>query len=108
MASDSELKKFVSKYDTNRNQTMLFNSICDELLYPIFTNENDPASKAQLKLICSESSEHHMLRISFPDINNDPLGDFYIDKYNYMLLEHHAAVLLSKFNGNSWEVSIQM
>lgn len=108
LSLNSELKKYVSKYDTNRSQALLINSVCDELLYPVFTSEKEPAATAHLKLICSESSNHHMLRISFPDIKHDPLSDFYMDKLNYMFLEHYSSILLSKFNGDSWEVSIQM
>jgi ABC-type polar amino acid transport system ATPase subunit len=38
LSLNSELKKYVSKYDTNRNQALLINSVCDELLYPVFTS----------------------------------------------------------------------
>lgn len=105
---NSEMKKFVSKYDTNHHQTTLLTSICDELLHPIFNNEKEPASSAEIKMLCSETSEHHIIRIEFPDLKHDPLGEFYIDKLNYVLLEHYADILLSKQKDNRWEVSIQM
>lgn len=105
---NSELKKFIANYDTNSKQIRLLSYICDELLYPVFNNELEPASVADFKLICSENSEHHVIRITFPELKNDPLGEFYIDELNYKLLEHYSEILLSRNNGNSWEVSIQM
>ncbi|MBO7677247.1 MAG: amino acid ABC transporter ATP-binding protein [Erysipelotrichaceae bacterium] len=108
LSLNSELKKFVSKYETNPKQTKLFCYVCDELLYPIFHSEYAPAESADLKLICSENSEHHVLKISFPGLMNDPLCDAYIDELNYKLLEHYSEIILSKRSGANWEVSIQM
>lgn len=115
MASDldlrslnTELKQFVANYDTNSKQNRLLSYVCDELLYPVFNNTHEPALAADFRMMCSENSEHHVIRITFPNLKNDPLGSFYIDELNYKLLEHYCEILLSRFNENSWEVSIQM
>jgi ABC-type methionine transport system ATPase subunit len=108
LSLNTELRKFVSRYDTNQHQTSLLTSVCDELLYPVFNNEKEPASSANLRLLCSESSEHHLMRIEFSNVRHDPLSEFYMDKLNYTLLDHYAQVLLSKQKDDSWEVTIQM
>ena len=105
---NTELRQFVSKYSTNQNQARLLNAICDELLHPVFNNEQEPAASADLKLLCSETSEHHMIRIEFPNITHDPLGEPYMDKLNYVMLDRHAEVLFSKKKDDCWEVTIQM
>ena len=39
LSLNTELKKFLTKYDTNQHQTRLLASICDELLHPVFNNQ---------------------------------------------------------------------
>ena len=108
LSLSSSLKQFLDKYDTNKNQAKLVSYVCDELLYPVFNNDETTVQSCNLKLICSEYSDHHIIRISFPNLENDPLKQPYIDELNLKLLEHYSSLIISKKNENSYEVTIQM
>ena len=108
LSLSSSLKQFINKYDTNKQQNQLISYVCDELLYPVFNNEEIPVKSCDFKLICSEYSEHHIMRISFPDLESDPLKEPYVDTLNMKLLEHYSSLIFSKKNDKSYEVTIQM
>lgn len=103
----SELRKFLSDYETNNKQSQLVSYVCDELLYPIFENEK-AINYCNLRLMCSESSSHHILQLEFPGLEYDPLNNSYVDDINIKLLEHYSDILLSKKVKDTWQVRIQM
>ena len=103
----TELRQFLSNYETNSKQNQLLSYVCDELLYPVFDNE-ESMNYCDLKLMCSESSSHHLLQLDFPDIENDPLNNSYVDDINIKILEHYSDIILSKKVNDIWQVRIQM
>ena len=103
----SELRKFLTSYETTSSQQDHISIIIDELLYPIF-NHPDGAEKAVVKLLCSETGTKHMMLIIFPDLKSDPLKEPYLDILNIQLLEHYSNVLISQKVDEGYLVSIQM
>ena len=103
----TELRKFLSDYETNNKQKQLVSYVCDELIYPLFDKE-ESINYCDLKLMCSESSDHHILQLDFPDLKDDPLNNPYVDELNIKILEHYSDIILSKKVKDTWRVSIQM
>lgn len=104
----SQLRAFLRRYETSDRQQRLILSLEDELLYPLFFAEQAPATRAQVRLICSESSSSHMLLIKVEGLEGDPLAEPYLDELNLMLLERYASFVLSRKSEDGWEICIQM
>ncbi len=102
-----ELKTFLAKYETNKQQRRLIRIICDELLYPILKG-NAPSSNAYVRLICSETDMKHTLIYSFKNLIGDPLKPPYLDELNISILEHYASYIFSHKRDEIWEVVIKM
>ena len=100
----SEMKKFLLNYQNNDSQLKLLSVITDELLYPIFEH----ISNATIRLLCSDSSQRHMIQIYSKDFESDPLQEPYIDELNLRILEHYSQFVFSKQTKNGWNISIQM
>ena len=64
--------------------------------------------RAQLRLVCSETSTNHTLILSIDGVENDPLKEPYLDELNLRLLENYAGFVFSKKSETGWEICIQM
>ena len=59
-------------------------------------------------MLCSDSSQRHMIQIYSKDFESDPLREPYIDEPNLRILEHYSQFLFSKETKHGWNISIQM
>jgi ABC-type polar amino acid transport system ATPase subunit len=103
----SKIRKFLSSYETNSNQSKLISVINDELLHPLFTHP-DGARQAEFRLLCSESGSNHIIHIGFPDLKTDPLKEPFLDELNRSLLEHYSDIVISRKAEKGYLVTIQM
>ncbi len=104
----SNLKAFLRRYEHEARQEKLFSILGDELLYPVFKNQDAPAAKGNVRLLCSESGSRHTLLISFCGIEKDPLSEPYLDELNLKLLNNYSDFIMSRQKEGSWEICIQM
>ncbi len=79
-----------------------------KLLLPVLRAGENAAERASVRLLCSESSEHHTVMISFPGLNSDPLQAPYLDELNLSLLNHYAGYVFSRQTAAGWDVCVQM
>ena len=104
----SELLDFLRRFETTEQQKRLIKVVCDELLYPLFNAEDQPAVRMNLRLLCSETGINHILRINVEGIGSDPLAEPYLDELNLKILENYSGILFSKKAAEGWEIVIQM
>lgn len=103
----SELRAFVSRYETNRKQATLFSVLCDELLFPTLAQSG--VSNISVRLVCSETSTKHSLIIGFSEVDSDPLNSPFLDNLNRILLQQYSDSVRSEKKGRGeWEVIIEM
>ena len=105
----SDFKAFIAKYPTNSVQGKMFPVLFDELILPVLNDEKAPAESVTLTLLCSETSEHHILHVTFNHLENDPLKAPYVDELSAKILEARCGVLFSKQTKPAdWDVAIMM
>lgn len=104
----SRMRAFLRRYDSTLRQERFIFVLCDELLYPLFDAEQSPAKRANLRLLCSETSGSHMLTVSVEGIASDPLQEPYLDMLNLRILESYTSLILSRKSETGWEIVIQM
>ena len=104
----SELQDFLRRYESTEEQRRLISRICDELIYPLFNATEMPATKINLRLICSETSSNHTMHLNVEGVGSDPLASPYLDEFNVALLENFAEFIFSKESKEDWEIAIQM
>lgn len=103
----SELRAFVSKYETNHRQATLFSALCDELLFPMLTQSG--VSRISVQLVCSETGTNHLLMVGFFGVDSDPLNTPFLDNLNRILLRQYSdSVRSEKKDSGEWEVIIEM
>lgn len=104
----SDIQNFLRRYETTEQQKRFIPVLCDELLYPLFNAADQPASRINLRLICSETGSNHTMHLNIEGIGGDPLEEPYLDELNLKLLENYAGFVFSKQNNNDWEIIIQL
>jgi hypothetical protein len=104
----SELLDFLRRFETTEQQKRLIKVVCDELLHPLFSAEDQPADRMNLRLLCSETGSNHILRINVEGIGSDPLAEPYLDELNLKILENYSGIIFSKKAADGWEIVIQM
>ena len=104
----SELLDFLRRYETTEKQKRFATVLCDEFLHPIFNAADRPATKIDLKLVCSETSSNHTMHLNVSGVGSDPLEQPYLDELNLSILENYSEFLFSKKSDDDWEVVIQM
>ena len=101
------LKQFLQRFEYTSSQKRILSVICDELILPVF-NKSNTCKTADLKLLCSESGTRHIMTFNFKGLESDPLQKPFLDDLNMMILEHYAAVVLSRKTDKGWIVSVQL
>ena len=104
----SDMQNFLLKFESTGKQKYLIQTLCDELIYPLFNVKDAPATKIDLKMICSETSNNHTLQLSVEGVKSDPLKPPYLDELNVVILNNFAEYIFSKKNKEDWEILIQM
>ncbi len=104
----SHMREFLRRYETTAKQSYLLNVVIDELLFPLFRAKEAPAQRANIRLLCSESSNRHTLFIHVEGVASDPLAEPYLDELNLQLIENCANFLFSRAAESGWDISIQM
>ena len=104
----SDLRNFLRKFETNHTQKQLISVLCDEVMYPLFRTKEKPATKINLRLICSETSSNHTLHMNVEGVGGDPLSLPYLDELNLKILESYTDFIFSQKNKEDWEIIVQM
>ena len=104
----SDLLNFLRKFESTHNQKHLIYTICDELMYPLFSAEDSPATRIDLRLVCSETSSNHTLHLSVKGVKSDPLQPPYLDELNVAILNNVAEFVFSQEGPDDWDILIQM
>ena len=104
----SALRAFLRRYEHDSRQEKFLPLLCDELLYPVFRSAEAPARSGSVRLLCSETSIHHTLLVSFPDLAGDPFAAPYLDELNLTLLNSFSDFIFRRQTENGWEVCVQM
>ena len=102
----SEFKSFLTNFDYEKRQQELFHVIMDELVYPIFGAEGSGCQRAQLRLVCSESTKEHTVFVTFYGLGEDPLGERYLDELSRSLLFARFAVLHSTQDSDGNQIAV--
>ena len=104
----SELQDFLRRYESAEKQNSLIYRIRDELIYPLFNAKENPATRINLRLICSETGSNHTMHLNVEGVGSDPLAPPYLDELNVALLENFTEFIFSKESKEDWEIAIQM
>lgn len=103
----TDLKEFLLKHESTSDQRRLIRIIMDELVFPVM-NATETCDSVKVKLLCSESGTGHILHISFPGLESNPLQEPFLDEINNSILEHYTNLILSMKTASGWTVTIHL
>ncbi len=104
----SHMREFLRRHETTAKQNYLLNVVADELLFPLFRAQEAPAERANIRLLCSESTSDHTLFIHVEGVQSDPLAEPYLDELNLKLIENFAGFVFARKADSGWDISIEM
>lgn len=102
------MKETLSHHEHNSRQINFFSVVMDELLYPLLMADGNENVKADLRLLCSETTAKHIIVLGLENLADDPLKGGYLDDLNIRLLEAGCESLISSKSAGGWEIAIQM
>lgn len=96
------MSALIRRYEHTSRQLNSLAVIMDEMVYPILSAEEGVT--ASFKLLCSESSDKHILTVKFDGLSKSPLDGGYLDELNVKILEANCRDIMSNDEG----VTIQL
>lgn len=101
-----DMNALIALYNHTTEQLKAFSVISDELIYPVLNKQENENVKATVRLICSETSDEHILMVDFNGLDKSPLDT--LDELSYKILDNTFKTVMDVKSDDGYEVVMQL